>query len=927
VHRFSKHIINFFDEIIRSPFIVADETSSILYSNVSAVNFSKEHSGFFEKTVRKQLDVYFKSFNEVESPISQITPDALSSNDFPLFDEIILTKFFWEDKKLFGLNFIQDLQTQNLEIVYPVNCNIDCLPFNHSIKKIIKNFNENYKSVTQRDFEKFESANNFEGKIWIKNGEGKYEYVNNYFSKITAVAVDELIGLDEQQIISVGKQKYFELIDNFIFVSGNSVLIQKNNFQKRDVDQINWLIKYPILNSENKVISIISVDYNSQETLQSFHKTLGVELSTNSFSENLQIMQHTAIDNSDIPSLLFNSDNFQIINVNEKFCKLYGYTSEEAKTKSVLDLIPVQDIQMLLSVNYEEKALKNIGPIQNIKKDGSLLPVLIKSLPVDYEDQKVILFRIYPEEKKYKPLQNKYSQFNLLPAPVAVTDRNGFIIFVNEILNGFLKYSDVELDNRPFISLFADEDKLSVGKFFDDVEHDGNIKLKAKLKSSGNNQKPFEITGKFLEKEDEFLFLFNEIKTSKTSAQIEEPVKKNNKSLQIDFLIELFHELRTPINVILGFVHEIYESIENPSDEQKESAEIIFQNQKILLQIMDAAAQYAQLELGENGLNISQLTLHEILSKVKDNLNYQLNKNGVDLISEKAGGELKSDYSKLSAFLFHILKFAIHSTPSGKLYLRSYEQENKVFIGLRDNEDNISQGFLEKLNLAFATKELTDSNNIGIPEIVIKLSRKLSSILEIKTEIISTNNLPFEFAFVLPKNLQTGLLNEQTKTGLTGSPVKNITNTKPETVNNHIQDTKTIEYESAAKNNNGKIDLSNLSCLYFEDQLDSQLLFKTQFKDLKHLDVVSSLEEALPLLEKSKFDFIVMDINLEGKFNGMNALKIVRKFEEFKNTPVIAVTAYDLPTEHAKYLSLGFNDYLPKPFLRDDVLQSLKKIL
>ena len=76
--------------------------------------------------------------------------------------------------------------------------------------------------------------------------------------------------------------------------------------------------------------------------------------------------------------------------------------------------------------------------------------------------------------------------------------------------------------------------------------------------------------------------------------------------------------------------------------------------------------------------------------------------------------------------------------------------------------------------------------------------------------------------------------------------------------------------EATADKKNG---LSSLRCLYIEDQVDSQILFKVQMKDLKNIQFASSFEEALPLLESSDFDFIIMDINLQGEYNGLDALK------------------------------------------------------
>jgi len=109
------------------------------------------------------------------------------------------------------------------------------------------------------------------------------------------------------------------------------------------------------------------------------------------------------------------------------------------------------------------------------------------------------------------------------------------------------------------------------------------------------------------------------------------------------------------------------------------------------------------------------------------------------------------------------------------------------------------------------------------------------------------------------------------------------------------------QQQTQSKNNNG---LSSLRCLYIEDQVDSQILFKVQMKDLKNIQFATSFEEALPLLEAHEFDFIIMDINLQGEYNGLDALKVIHQIPDLKKIPVIAVTAYVLPGDKEKFLHL-----------------------
>jgi CheY-like chemotaxis protein len=97
-------------------------------------------------------------------------------------------------------------------------------------------------------------------------------------------------------------------------------------------------------------------------------------------------------------------------------------------------------------------------------------------------------------------------------------------------------------------------------------------------------------------------------------------------------------------------------------------------------------------------------------------------------------------------------------------------------------------------------------------------------------------------------------------------------------------------------------------------------------KDLKSIEFANSFEKALPLLQARKYDFIIMDINLQGEYNGLDALRAIQKMENYKDVPIIAVTAYVLPGDRERFITAGFTDFISKPILRDKLESVLNNI-
>ena len=85
--------------------------------------------------------------------------------------------------------------------------------------------------------------------------------------------------------------------------------------------------------------------------------------------------------------------------------------------------------------------------------------------------------------------------------------------------------------------------------------------------------------------------------------------------------------------------------------------------------------------------------------------------------------------------------------------------------------------------------------------------------------------------------------------------------------------------------------------------------------------------DAINLARENTFDVILMDIGLKGKIDGLEAAREIKKMEKYKNTPVVAVTAYVLPGIEEKFLNEGCTHYLPKPFTRDKLTGLLTEIL
>jgi CheY-like chemotaxis protein len=78
------------------------------------------------------------------------------------------------------------------------------------------------------------------------------------------------------------------------------------------------------------------------------------------------------------------------------------------------------------------------------------------------------------------------------------------------------------------------------------------------------------------------------------------------------------------------------------------------------------------------------------------------------------------------------------------------------------------------------------------------------------------------------------------------------------------------------------------------------------------VDTADDGEKAIKMTEKSTYNLILMDIGLPG-IDGVEATKIIRSKSQFKNIPVIALTAFAMAGDKERLLKAGFDEYISKP--------------
>ena len=104
-----------------------------------------------------------------------------------------------------------------------------------------------------------------------------------------------------------------------------------------------------------------------------------------------------------------------------------------------------------------------------------------------------------------------------------------------------------------------------------------------------------------------------------------------------------------------------------------------------------------------------------------------------------------------------------------------------------------------------------------------------------------------------------------------------------------------------------------------EDNPDNRMLVWALLEDKYDLTEYETGVEAVEGLPGNIPDLVLLDISLP-EMDGTEVLQWMRDQEALKDVPVIALTAHAMAGDREKYLSIGFNDYVTKPIVDEDVL-------
>ena len=364
------------------------------------------------------------------------------------------------------------------------------------------------------------------------------------------------------------------------------------------------------------------------------------------------------------------------------------------------------------------------------------------------------------------------------------------------------------------------------------------------------------------------------------------------------FLATISHEVRTPINAIIGFCDL---TIDSESDEDhKLNLKRVKDSSEHLLALIKDILDYSQIECGKMELKNESFNIHKIIESVVNAYYLDASSKEINLSYELGGNIPKfmfGDPDAIRQVLYNLIGNAIKFTDKGDVEVAVIMEEPllekdqvKLHFSIKDSGIGISKLKQKLIFMDFTQIDTTESRKYGGVGLGLTICKyfveQMGGKISVKSEKGQGSEFEFTLVFKVDKNK---------------SVKKEIKNEAPK----------------------------QLHLLVAEDNMLNSQVVSAFLKRLGHTSKIAGNGKiALELLAKEDFDAVLMDIEMP-EMDGIEATEAIRNGDENVRNPkipVIALTAHALKDYEEKSYKAGMDSYLTKPIDIDKLSEVLQSI-
>jgi signal transduction histidine kinase/CheY-like chemotaxis protein len=359
-----------------------------------------------------------------------------------------------------------------------------------------------------------------------------------------------------------------------------------------------------------------------------------------------------------------------------------------------------------------------------------------------------------------------------------------------------------------------------------------------------------------------------------------------------EFLATVSHEVRTPMNGVLGMVSLLRET--NLDGEQRRYVEVLQQSGEVLMRILNDVLDYEKYEAGRLNLCDEDFSPRVLAEAVAALLTPRANEAGVSLVlavHSSVPDRARGDGGRVRQVLLNLVSNAVKFTRNGAVRIDVRSEDERLWFSVTDTGIGIAPSLAEKLFEPFTQGDAHPSGRCGSTGLGLAICRRLVKAMEGDIGFESQMGEGSHFWFWVPLRVAR--------------------RSRP-----------SVERISVPKVAAG------VRVLLVEDNPVNELVAR---RFLAQHDVECTVArdgiEALSHLETARFDVVFMDCHMPimDGFEATRRLRIMERERGAKRTPVVAMTAGVLESDRHACVEAGMDDFVSKPLRPEQVRALLRR--
>jgi PAS domain S-box-containing protein len=497
-------------------------------------------------------------------------------------------------------------------------------------------------------------------------------------------------------------------------------------------------------------------------------------------------------------------------------------------------------------------------------------------------------------------LAHKYATLSKLANDaIILIDENLRIVEANDKAFEMYGFTPVELERLPLISIHAMEVRSSVDETVKKIKLDNGYIYETIHINNRGDSFYVEVSAKFVNiNGKEYLMeicrnveerkrIEQELRAAKSKAEESDQLKSN-------FLSMISHEVRTPLNIILGVVDILDSSVTKELLPSRDNLfDMVGRNSKRLINLISDMIDISRVQSNDLSFNYNIRNAETILLDIKAGFEHDARMKGLQIIEKfnAPNGFIRIDEERFYKVMSNIILNAIKFTQRGGITLITEIVKDKLHISVKDTGIGIAPNFKEHLFKFFRQAEEGYGRSFEGAGLGLAISKRFLDMMGGKLEVQSEVNVGSTFTVILPR-VHTPYLSE-----------------------------------SQTEKVFGKIEKSNSMKPYVliidndKDSLFSMEIIMSKLGVDYHS--VAAESNAFQVLKNNKVDTILINTCPNNKINPEKVVEIIRNEFNLIDLPIIAVSDALANGGRERLLACGFSSIIYKPF----TIETLSKVL